>query len=129
MVHHKVSADMKKQALQMLDEGWDVDGIVDALHVSSESIGQWQDNYITHRCVNPHSVLQGHQWLLNGTAIEDLHNLIQKSPSLFLDEIMDWLALYHDQPISTAVLHNNLRDLGITHKKLQKVAAEHDDTY
>jgi hypothetical protein len=40
MVYRKISADMKKRALQMLDEGWDVDEIVDALHVSSESIGR-----------------------------------------------------------------------------------------
>jgi transposase len=129
MVYRKISADMKKRALQMLDEGWDVDEIVDALHVSSESIGRWQDNYDTHGRVDPHSVLQGHRRLLNATAIEDLHDLIQESPSLFLDEIADWLALYHDQPISTTALHDNLRDLGITHKKLRKVAAERDDAY
>src|SRR5882724_7802036 len=80
------------------------------------------------RRVDPHSALHGRRRLLNATAIEELHDLIQESPSLFLDEIADWLALYHDQPISTTALHDNLRDLGITYKKLRKVA-ERDDAY
>jgi transposase len=120
---------MKKRALQMLDEGWEVEEIVNALGVSSDSIERWQDNYITHGRVDPPWVLQGRRRLLNAAAIEDLHDLIQESPSLFLDEIADWLALYHDQPISTTALHDNLRDLGITYKKLRKVAAERDDAY
>jgi transposase len=129
MVYHRISVDMKKRALQMLDKGWDVSDIIDALVVSPDSIRHWQDKYNLHGCISPPSVLQGCQWLLNAAAIEDLHKLIQESPSLFLDEITEWLALYHDQPISTTALHNNLRDLGITHKKLQIVAAECDDVY
>jgi hypothetical protein len=57
----------------------------------------------------------------------DLHDLIRESPTLFLDEIGEWLAIYHDQPISTTALHNSLRELGLTHKILRKAAAEHDD--
>ena len=101
MVYRKISTDMKKQALQMLDEGWDVGEIVDALSVSKDSILRWQDKYDTYGCVNPSPVLQGRRRLLNAAAIEDLHELIRESPSLFLDEVAEWLALYHDQPIST----------------------------
>jgi len=46
-----------------------------------------------------------------------------------LDEIGEWLVLYHDQPISTIALHNNLQDLGLTYKQLKRVAAECDDEY
>jgi hypothetical protein len=35
--------------------------------------------------------------------------------------------LYNDQPISTTALHDNLRELGLTHKILWKAAAERDD--
>jgi transposase len=129
MVYRKISTDMKKRALQMLDEGWDVGEIVDALSVSKDSILRWQDKYDTYSCVNPSPVLQGRRRRLNAAAIEDLHELIQESPSLFLDEVAEWLALYHDQPISTTALHDNLRDLGLTYKKLRRVAAERDDAY
>jgi transposase len=46
---------------------------------------------------------------------------------LFLDEIAEWLAIYHDQPISTSVLHINLHDLGLTYKQLQRTVAEQDE--
>ena len=58
---------------------------------------------------------------------EDLRQLIDETPSLFLDEISEWLAIYHDQPISTTALHMNLQDLGLTHKHLHRIAAEHDE--
>jgi len=56
-----------------------------------------------------------------------LRELIRETPSLFLDEIGEWLALYHDVPISTTALHNNLRQLGLTYKLLRKAAAERND--
>jgi hypothetical protein len=60
---------------------------------------------------------------------EELRQLITKNPSLLLDQIGEWLALYHDQPISTTALHDNLKDVGLTYKRLKRVAAEHDDGY
>jgi transposase len=108
MVYHHISPDMKKWALQLLNEGWDVGQIINALSVSSDSIQRWQDNYETYGCVNPLSVLQGCHRLLNTATIMDLHELIQESPSLFLDEIAEWLALYHDLPILITALHDNL---------------------
>jgi transposase len=94
--------------LYLLDEGWDIGQIINALSVTSDIIRQWQDNYKTYGCVNPSSVLQGHHRLLNTATIMDLHKFIQESPSLFLDEIAKWLALYHDLPISITALHDNL---------------------
>ena len=64
--------------------------------------------------------------ILNAQAIDDLHELIQGTPSLFLDEIGEWLALYHDQPISTTALHYNLRELGLTCKVMRRAAVERD---
>jgi hypothetical protein len=64
---------------------------------------------------------------MNAKAIEDLHELICETPSLFLEEIGEWLALYHNLPISTTTLHDNLRELGLTYKLLQKAAAEWDE--
>ncbi|KAF8237075.1 hypothetical protein L208DRAFT_1066236, partial [Tricholoma matsutake] len=87
----------------------------------------WANNYNTHGPVNPPSVLHGCPCLLTSEAISDLQELICKTPTLFLDEIGEWLALYHNQPISTTALHNNLQELGLTHKILWKAAAECDD--
>jgi len=45
MVYHYISSDMKQQALQILQEDWEMDEIVNALDVSPKSIGQWSGNY------------------------------------------------------------------------------------
>ena len=50
-------------------------------------------------------------------------------PSLLLDEIGEWLALYHNQPISATTLYDNLQDLLLTPKCLKQAAAEHNHTY
>jgi hypothetical protein len=46
------------------------------------------------------------------------------SSSLLLDEIGEWLAIYHDQPISMTALHDNLKDLRLTYKHLKRIAVE-----
>jgi len=73
------------------------------------------------------SSLPGHQYALNAAALADVTELICESPSLFLDEIGEWLALYHDQPIHTSSLHRTLQDIGITYNVMRRVAAERDD--
>jgi len=127
MVYRFISTDMKQRALTMLQEGWEVTDIVDALDVSSKSIGRWEDNLAKYGTVSQHSNLRGRPRALNAAAIEDISDLILEAPSLFLEEIAEWLAVYHDQPIHTSALHRTLRDLGLTYKALRKAAAERDE--
>jgi len=130
MVYQRISADRKQQALYLfLEEGWEIDHIAEALGVSSRSIERWEKNYEIHGCVNPPTPLRGRPRLLTHRITEELHDLITENPSLLLDEIGEWLAIYHDQPISTAALHDNLKDLGLTYKRLKRIAAERDDGY
>ncbi|KIL62456.1 hypothetical protein M378DRAFT_38929, partial [Amanita muscaria Koide BX008] len=108
MVYRKISSDMKHRALQLVDEGWEIEDVAAILGVTSKSIRGWADN-------DPSS------------ALPDLHDFIRENPALFLDEVGEWLALYHDQLISTTAFHDHLRELGLTHKILRKAAAERDD--
>ena len=82
------------------------------------------DNYATHGQVDPHSVNRGRRRLLTQDIIEDMQELLLETPNLYLDEIAEWLLFYHGLPISTAALHNNLRDLGLSRKLMQRTAAE-----
>jgi transposase len=59
--------------------------------------------------------------------LSDLHDLIRESPSILLDELAEWLAIYHDQLISTSALSQNLIDVGYSYKLLQKATAERDN--
>lgn len=130
MPYQRISADRKQQALYLLqEEGWDKSAIAKALGVSKESIDRWEEKYLTEGCVNSVSHTRGRPRLLTSQIMEELGELIRENPSLLLDEIAEWLALYHDQPISMTALHDNLRGLGITYKHLRRVAAQRDDTH
>jgi transposase len=72
---------------------------------------------------------RGHRRLLSSDIAEELHEMLIESPSLLLDEIGEWLAIYPDQPISTTALHDNLKDLRLTYKHLKRAAAEQDNAY
>jgi len=126
MVYHPISADMKRRALPLLEDGWEMNEIEDVLGMSSKSIDRWQDNYKMHGHVNPPSFLQGRWCILSAGVVDDLHDLMQESPELYLDEIGIWLALYHEVQISTTALHDNLRELGLTCKLMCHAAAERD---
>jgi len=127
MVYRHISPDMKKRALQLLEEGWEMSEITDALGVSTKSIPHWQNNYEVHGRVDPPSTLRGRCRILSGEVIRELRELMQESPELYLDEIGEWLALYHEVQISTTALHDNLQDLGISRKIMIRAAAERDD--
>lgn len=128
MPYQKISCDRKERALYLLlEEGWDKARIAEALGVSEESIDRWEHYYETEGCVNHSSNLRGRPRLLTSQMTEELHELIRENPSLLLDEIAEWLAMYHDQPISITALHDNLHDLGLTYKRLKRVAAERND--
>ena len=126
MVYRPISADMKRTALQLLNKDWEMQQIANLLGISSKSIHRWQDNYETHSLVNPPSYLQGRQCILSSYVVDDLYDLMLESPELYLDEIGIWLALYHEVQILTMALHDNLRELGLTHKLMHYVAAEQD---
>ena len=117
---------MKHRALQLLEEGHDVLEIAEVLGVCYKSIERWEDNYNIRGCVNPPSFLRGRRRLLSEEVVTQLRVLIQETPDLFLDEIVDWLALYHDVPISITALYDNLQDLGLTWKIMRREAAERD---
>jgi transposase len=127
MVYRKISQDMKERALQLLQDGWDLDDIVDALGMSGRSISRWSRNLKLTGHISSPWVQRGRLRLLNAAAIDDLCGLISETPSLFLDEIGEWLALYHDIPISTTALHNTLRDMGFSYKVLKRTAAQRDE--
>ena len=63
---------MKKRALQLLEEDWEVSEIADTLGVSCRSILRWHNNYSVHGCVNPPSSLQGRHRILTGEVIDEL---------------------------------------------------------
>ncbi|KAJ7223547.1 hypothetical protein GGX14DRAFT_352004, partial [Mycena pura] len=60
---------------------------------------RWKANQLNHESVIPPvNPLQGRPQILNPDQTHDLLTLLAEAPEMYLDEIMDWVALY--QPVS-----------------------------
>jgi transposase len=127
MPFRKINNGVKERALQLIAEGWPLEQVIEAMGVSRRSINRWADNYEDFGSVKPPAVITGRPRVLNPTAVEGLYDLLVESPELYLDEIAEYLALYHDLPISTTALHDNLTELGLTWKIMRRAALERDD--
>ena len=77
--------------------------------------------------IPPHNPLQGHPPALNAEQRNDLFDVLDQAPKMFLDEIQDWMALHHDAAISITSLHWVIQDAGLSLKMLHKAASERDE--
>jgi transposase len=127
MVYRTISADMKERALALLRDDWNIEETAETLGVCPKSITRWQHNFNTFGRVDPPSELRGRPRLLSSDVIQSLSELLADAPFVYLDEIQEWLALYHDSIISKTALHDNLQDLGFTRKVMHRITAERDD--
>ncbi|KAJ7242535.1 hypothetical protein C8J57DRAFT_1084317, partial [Mycena rebaudengoi] len=75
----------------------------------------------------PMNPLRGRPRILNGDQTHDLLTLLAEAPEMYLDEIMDWVALFLDTSISRTALHMLIKDSGLTYKILQRAASERDE--
>ena len=128
MPFQKIDTGVKERVLQLIAFGWPLQHVIEAIGVSRRSIDRWADNYEAFGSVKPPTVITGRPRALNPTAIEGLYDLLAESPELYLNEIAEYLTLYHDLPISITALHGNLTELGLTWKIMQRAALERDNT-
>lgn len=128
MPFRRIDNGVKERALQLIAEGWPLEHVIEVFGVSRRSINRWANNYDTFGSVKPPVVINGRPKVLNHHAVEGLYDLLAESPDLYLDEIAEYLALYHDLPISITALHDNLTELGLTWKIMRRAALERDDT-
>jgi len=128
MPFYKIDTGVKHWALQLIAEGWPLVHIINVIGVSCHGISQWSDNYNTFGSVKPPAIITGWPRVLHPTAVEGLYDLLAESPELYIDKIAEYLVLYHNLPISIMALHNNLTELGLTWKIMQRAALERDDT-
>lgn len=128
MVFRKISEDIKNRALWLLDHDYIPEDVCDILGVSSRSLRRWESNVEVYGSVIPPPLPnRGRPRVLHADMTHDLVTLMEEAPEMYLDEIQDWLAVAHECNLPKSTLFDNLRDCGITYKKLQKAAAERDE--
>ncbi|TFK88283.1 hypothetical protein K466DRAFT_645520, partial [Polyporus arcularius HHB13444] len=128
MPYRKISEDLKACALRLLDLGWDKTDICELLEVSPVSLQRWVSLYYTTGSFDgPAQVAHGPSRTLTRAVLQDIHILLRAHPDTYLDELVWWLGLHHGITISKTSLHTNLAQVGLTHKRLQKIAAERNE--
>ncbi|KIJ09634.1 hypothetical protein PAXINDRAFT_87210 [Paxillus involutus ATCC 200175] len=125
MGYFSLSTDMKNRAMELLNDGWTEIEVAEVFGVSVRSLRRWEENTAAKGEVNPRSVLRGHLRILDAAVMEDLWVL--ESPALYLDEIIDYLAVVHEIHISIIALHNNLQALGLTYRMMQRTTSQRDE--
>ena len=59
--------------------------------------------------------------------MDDKFTLLVEDPTLYLDEIQEWLVIAHNVGLPRSTLDENLCDAGLSYKLVRKAAAEHDE--
>ncbi|KAJ6521636.1 hypothetical protein DFH09DRAFT_868797, partial [Mycena vulgaris] len=128
MVNRRISSDLKERALELWQAGWETSDICHAFKVSPRSLYRWRGIFEEFGTVTrPPSPLHSRDRLVTLAALTAAEGVYLKDPSIMLDEMMWFLAIYHDIAISQSALQATLARAGLTRKILQKIASERDE--
>ncbi|KAK7015994.1 hypothetical protein R3P38DRAFT_3203726 [Favolaschia claudopus] len=115
MVFRHISDDLKERALWLLDNDYLTEDVCEILGVSRASLFRWRENKEDYGTVRaPSTTVRGRPRNLNADQTHDLFTLLAEAPELYLDEIMDWVAVTHDTGISRSALDRLIRDTGVS---------------
>ncbi|KAJ6467608.1 hypothetical protein DFH09DRAFT_859043, partial [Mycena vulgaris] len=115
MVYRKISRDLKDAALRLWDLGWEEGDIMQALVVSRSSLYRWKKIFEElGTSERPPSPLRGRPRILTYAILSACHEIYQKEPDVYLEELRWYLAIHHDIIISTSALQKNIDDVGLT---------------
>ncbi|KAG2048594.1 hypothetical protein BDR06DRAFT_837665, partial [Suillus hirtellus] len=105
-----------------------IDEIVTLSGLSHATVYNILQIYNNHGSLhNPLNLPSGHHHNLEAGDLTYIQGLLSVNPTMFLDEIQDYLAETHNIEVSIATLSRTLRNLAITHKSVTKEALERDE--
>jgi hypothetical protein len=85
----------------------------------------WKANQLDYSgIIPPTNPFRGHPRILNVDQTHNLLALLAEAPEMYLNEIMDWVALYLDAAISRTTLHMLINDNSLTYKILWCATSE-----
>lgn len=128
MVDRRISPDLKETALRLWELGWDVELITESLSISRASIYRWRQIFEETQSVNrPPSAPMGRPRAIIRAVMTAIVEVYNNEADAYLNELVWWLAVHHDLPISQSALQKNLVSVGLTRKLLHKIAQERDE--
>ncbi|KDQ18404.1 hypothetical protein BOTBODRAFT_91807, partial [Botryobasidium botryosum FD-172 SS1] len=127
MPPHNVSDDLKRQAVHLFLGGLPRAEVATLMGVKIRSLFNWAKLVRdTGDVVTKATVPRGRPRVLTTAILHHLADLLKAYPTLYIDEILQWLAIYHDTPISLTQLCRNLHDANLTYKVVQRAPLERD---
>jgi transposase len=129
-MYRKISRNIKIAAIRLYERYlFDLDDILDICNIS-ESTWSWILRLYreTGDVVGSYSSGGGTR-TLNADDVQYLVRLIHANPNFFLDELLSLLEHNRFISIHFTTIHWELERAGISHKKLQRIAAERDEEH
>jgi len=128
MPYRYISPDQKQRILVLLDHGLDLETIADIFGCSTRSIERWENNYERYgNVIPPRLNARGPRPSISADIANDIYELLRDDPSLYLDEIADWLVVAHDLDVPISTLDRAIRAMSLTRKRMKKAATERDE--
>ncbi|VDC04301.1 unnamed protein product [Peniophora sp. CBMAI 1063] len=120
MVYRSHSREIKALVLWHCEQGHMSDEeICDIFEVSVSSMNRWRNNVDDYGdVIRPRNPLQGRPPALSVPQVGDLLWTIDSDPTMFLDEIRDWLIITHDVDLYKGSVQCILDDCKYTYKLL-----------
>lgn len=127
MVFRHHSAEVKLLALRALENGFSIEAVESMFQVSRRSLGRWQDQLeTTFMVARRNSGMVSWPRAIPPALLHVLVDLIEEAPSLYLDEIADYLSVVHGELPSISTISRTLLDLGLDRKIMRKMAAQRE---
>jgi len=126
-MYRKISRDLKLCAVKMYELNiLPVQQILECVGFSLSTFYRILDLWVTTGDVVAHNAgtLPGRPCLLHFDDVEYLLQLIRHRPDWFLDELLDLLKTNRFISVHYVTIHHELCRLGVSRKKLKKIAAE-----
>lgn len=127
MVGRHIDPQIRTQAVQAILEGCAPEYVAHLLAVSEKSIGRWMDKFEQYGDANPLIFWPGRPRILPPEIIGEITDRIAQYPDEYLDEMQEWLALYHDVEISKSALSANLLEMDQSWKRMRRIARNRND--
>jgi transposase len=130
MVFRHISKDMKERALYLYRHRWISANIARLFGVSLRSICRWQATARIHGSpITPRLYMQGRPRTFSAMQLRDIVGLVAEALYLYLQEISNWAAIALELAVPRSTLSRNLREAGLTLKRLRKAAAKRDPVH